>query len=110
MMRPSYTSVVERRKRIDGTFHTHPYEAAWALEALFFLAIEGTQHPPLDITLEISPDGLHWTPYGDTRTIGADEELVAIAADHFGHWLRLSITGADEQHPAVVTAHLALKG
>lgn len=110
MLRPSYTSVVERRKQIDGVFHSHPYEAAWALEAIFFVAVENTPHPSIEATVEISPDGLHWTCKGETIIIGPEDELVAIPTDHFGHWLRVTLAGAAEKDPAAATIYLVLKG
>lgn len=110
MLRPSYTSIVERRKQINGVFQSHPYEAAWALEAVIFVAVEHAPHPPLKATAEISPDGLHWVRQGETTTIESEDELVAIPTDHFGHWLRMTLTGAAEKDPAVVTIYLVLKG
>jgi hypothetical protein len=109
-MRSSYTSVVERRKKIDDVFHSHPYEAAWALEGMFFLTVEHAPHPELEVSVEVSADGLHWTRWGDVVAVAPEQDLVAISAEHFGHWLRLRILGADHERPAVITVQLALKG
>ena len=39
-MRQFYTAVVERKETVSEGFTTHPYEAAWASEAIFFVRIE----------------------------------------------------------------------
>jgi hypothetical protein len=103
------TSVIERRLPISGAHTTHPYEAGWAAEAVFFVQVEG-DHPELSVQAQISPDGLHWVDRGGPRTIGADEEIVAVELANFGGWLRLAFSGATAEQPATVLVHLALKG
>ncbi len=103
------TSVIERRLKISADHPTHPYEAGWAGEAVFFVQVEG-DHPELSVQAQISPDGLHWVDRGDPRVITADQEITAIELANFGGWLRLSFTGASPERPATVLVQLALKG
>ena len=103
------TSVIERRVPITAAYTTHPYEAGWAGEAVYFVQVEG-DHPDLSVQAQISPDGLHWVNRGDPRVIAAGEKIAAIELANFGGWLRLAFTGATEQQPATVLVHLALKG
>jgi hypothetical protein len=103
------TSVIERRLEIGTAHTTHPYEAGWAGEAVFFVQLEG-DHPDLSVQAQISPDGLHWVDRGEPRVITADLEITAIELANFGGWLRLSFTGATPERPATLLVHLALKG
>ncbi|WP_152363469.1 DUF6385 domain-containing protein [Microlunatus speluncae] len=103
------TSVIERRLKISTAHATHPYEAGWAGEAVFFVQLEG-DHPDLSVQAQISPDGLHWVDRGDPRVITADQVITAIELANFGGWLRLSFAGATPEQPAKVLVHLALKG
>lgn len=103
------TSVIERRLPITADHTTHPYEAGWAAEAVFFIQVEG-QHPELSVQAQISPDGLHWLDRGPACRITAEQEIAAIELANFGGWLRLAISGATPQQPATVLVHLALKG
>lgn len=103
------TSVIERRLQISAVHTTHPYEAGWAGEAVFFIQVEGP-HPELSIQAQISPDGLHWIDRGRPYGMSAQEEIGAIDLVNFGGWLRLAISGATSEQPATVLVHLALKG
>lgn len=103
------TSVIERRLEISAVHTTHPYEAGWAGEAVFFIQVEG-RHPELSIQAQISPDGLHWIDRGCPCVMSAHEEIAAIDLVNFGGWLRLAISGATPEQPATVLVHLALKG
>jgi uncharacterized protein DUF6385 len=103
------TSVIERRLEISAGHTTHPYEAGWAGEAVFFVQVEGN-HPDLSVQAQISPDGLHWIDRGKPRVIAADDEIAAIELANFGGWLRLAFSGATPDQPATVLVHLALKG
>lgn len=95
-MRQCLTAVVERNVTWHGEFATEPWESAWASEAIFFvrvLSIEGV--PPsagsmLAARVEISPDGTHWCDEGGDLEMGADAQMAAVRARHFGGWLRLA--------------------
>ena len=108
-MLTSATSVIERRLEITDTHVTHPYEAGWALEAVFFIQLEG-RHPELSVQAQISPDGLHWADRGEPVTVTSQQQLVSIDLARFGGWLRLRLTGATTAEPATVLIHLHLKG
>lgn len=103
------TSVIERRLAISAAHTTHPYEAGWAGEAVFFVQFEG-DHPELAVQAQISPDGLHWVDRGEPEVIAPVNEIAAIDLTNFGGWLRLVVTGATPERPATVLVHLALKG
>jgi len=105
----TYTSVLARRVRIGSDFATLPYEAGWATEAVFFTQVEGA-HPELEISTEISPDGINWVRRGTPQTLAADESIADNSLTVFGNWVRLRITGATEHTPARVLVHLNLKG
>lgn len=108
-MLTSATSVIERRVPINTTHTTHPYEAGWALEAVFFIQAEN-EHPDLSIQTQISPDGLTWVNRGVPVNLPADETITSLDLYRFGGWLRLRITGASDFRPATLLIHLALKG
>lgn len=108
-MRISATIVLERRTRISGEHATHPYEAGWASEAVFFVQASGDGRPQLEIQAQISPDGCNWVRHGDPAVMDLDTEMLDLRLTHFGGWLRLVLRGADQDNPAVVIVHLALK-
>jgi hypothetical protein len=103
------TSVIERRLQISAVHTTHPYEAGWASEAVFFVQVEG-DHPELSVQPQISPDGLAWVDRGAPRVMAPGDTIAAVELTNFGGWLRLAFTGATPDQPATVLVHLALKG
>lgn len=108
-MHTTYTSVLARRVRIGSDFATLPYEAGWATEAVFFTQVEG-DHPELEISTDISPDGINWVRRNNPQTLAADEFITDNNLTVFGSWVRLRITGASEHTPARILVHLNLKG
>lgn len=108
-MLTSATTLVERRRVLTAETGTHPYEAGWAGEALFFVRTSG-DHPELTIRPQVSPDGIDWLDHGDAVTLPADRELAKVGMTQFGMWIRLLISGASEHEPATIFVHLALKG
>lgn len=108
-MLTSVTAVIERRTVIASDHATHPYEAGWAAEAVFFVHAEGS-HPQLLIQAQISPDGINWVDRGEAVVLEPADEIVALELRRFGGWLRLLLRGADERNKATVLVHLALKG
>lgn len=107
-MRTTNTAVLARRVRIHDEYATLPHEAGWASEAVFFTQAEGP-HPALEITTEVSPDGISWIPREETRTLDTDATMIDSTLTVFGNWVRLRITGADHDHPARVLIHVNLK-
>lgn len=108
-MLTSITTVVERRTVFSADGATIPFEAGWAAEAVFFVQAEAG-HPELRLTVEISPDGLAWTPHSETRVLTTSATLAAVSASHFGTWIRLRIDGASHSQPVTLLVHLTLKG
>lgn len=92
-MRQSHTAVVARNAAWNGPFATEPWETAWAAEAIYFVRLL----PPvpfrvvMQYSVEISPDGIHWTELSQ-GTFDFDEHNVLAYRQlrDFGGWLRLS--------------------
>ena len=111
-MKNFHASVVERRITVTEDFASHPMEAGWASEAIFFLVVEevsGTQ-TSLDAVVEISADGINWIPEGTAFPTISSEGHYAVKVGHFGNWLRVygKMGGAN---PAFkLSVHLHLKG
>lgn len=108
-MLTSATTLVERRTVLTGDFGTHPYEAGWATEALFYVRTEGP-HPTLTIQAQVSPDGVDWLDRGAPLTMPSDRSLIDVELYGFGTWIRLFITGSTPEQPTTLLVHLALKG
>ena len=102
-------SVLERRVPVSGPHSTHPFEAGWASEGVFFVQTEGP-HPPLRLQPEISPDGIVWIPIELAGDMPAGSSVTALRLQNFAGWLRLTVTGATADQPATLLIHLALKG
>lgn len=109
-MRQFHTSVVERREPFRGPFVTEPFEAGWAREAIYFVAIDdpAEEDLALDLHVQISVDGVRWLDEGTVleRLSAEGEGFVRVA--HFGGWLRLRGHAPDD-HDTVLTVQLALK-
>ncbi|MGO1972855.1 MAG: DUF6385 domain-containing protein [Propionibacteriaceae bacterium] len=108
-MQTTNTSVLARRVWIDSDHATLPHEAGWASEAVFFTQVEG-EHPELTVSTQISPDGIHWIPRGEARTLGTAEFITENTLTVFGNWVRVRIHGATKDRPARILVHLCLKG
>lgn len=104
-----HTSVLARRVRIESDYATLPLEAGWASEAVFFVQVE-RDHAGLEITTEVSPDGISWIARGAPTRIEPGSALAEAQLTVFGNWLRLAVTGASVERPARVLIHVALKG
>ena len=108
-MLTSATSVIERRTVVTEPYGTHPYEAGWASEALFFVQTVG-EHPALTIQPQVSPDGITWVDHGGGASLPKDQHLVALEMVRFGMWIRLRVEGGTPETPATLLIHVALKG
>ncbi|MET7462188.1 hypothetical protein [Nonomuraea sp. NPDC005501] len=109
-MRHALTAVLERNTTFTADFTTEPYEAGWAAEARWFvrtLALEG-EAPALELTTQISPDGLHWCD-DDAGQVTTEPGLVSWRVREFGHWLRVRGTLTGSGAKAKVLIYLALK-
>ena len=106
----STTSVLVRGETWHGAFASEPYEAGWAREALVFVRLLKLEGDPgrAEISVDISPDGLHWAEEGARIKVPAEVGEVAFAKlVQFGNWLRVSgrmPEGTSAQ--ALVTLHL----
>ena len=110
-MRQFSTTTVEQRKVFGEDFDTHPMEAAWAEEAIFFVHVEETKGKDAVLTasIQISFDGVHWVDEGTTLSAVTKTGIYFIKVKHFGGWLRLAgkINGYNAQYK--LTIHLVLK-
>lgn len=89
-MRQSLTVVLERNRVLCGEFATEPYEVAWAREARWFVRIlELRGRPRMDVTTQISPDGLHWCDLDGPPVSLREPGLASWPVREFGGWLRL---------------------
>ena len=90
---------LEIKKTFTEDFATHPYEAGWASEAIFFVMIEDVsgENSLFQASVQISLDGIHWVDEGSTLQPVDAKGLYFIRVSHFGNWLRLDcrITGTN---------------
>lgn len=110
-MRQSLTAVLERNTTVRGDFETEPYEVAWATEARWFVQVLSAtdEQARLQITTQISPDGLTWCDYDETAMVTEGTGLTSWAVREFGHWLRLRGTVRGEDVSAKLRVYLAIK-
>lgn len=110
-MRKSFTAVIEQGTTFTDDFYTEPYEVAWATEARWFirvLEIEGGQ-ASLQLSPEISPDGLFWCQDGTPSLHINGEGLYSLAQRDFVHWLRLNGRVCGKGVRLKLIVYLALK-
>ena len=108
-MRPFQAPTVERRKYFNGKMASHPMEAGWASEAIFFLVVEEIKGgATLNALVEISPDGINWIQEGARFPEINQPGYYFCKVSHFGNWLRVNgeILGADPEVKASVQLHL----
>lgn len=98
-MKQFNASHLEIKKWFAAPFHTHPYEAGWASEAIFFVMIEhsrGDAAPSLKANVELSHDGVHWVSDGSDAVTLEGRGLHCIKVQpNFGNWLRLHVVPAE---------------
>ena len=91
-------SHLEVKKRFDGKFETHPYEAGWADEAIFYIMVE-----------DIEQRGVHWADDNTPEAVirGKGLHIVKVAPD-FGNYIRLraEVSGGSMR----LNLHIACKG
>ena len=110
-MRQSHTAVLERNVVWAGTFETEPYEAAWALEAIFFIRVLESSGPveAAEARVQISPDGMRWCAEGTRFRLNGDEAEVTFGrVSNFGTYLRL-VGEVPEGGELRVIVYLAMK-
>jgi hypothetical protein len=108
-MRQFQASAVERRIYFKTHLTSHPMEAGWASEAIFFLIIEEIKgSATVKAHVEISPDGINWIKEGSTFPEITAPGHYFCKVRHFGNWLRVhgEILGGDAEIKASVQLHL----
>lgn len=109
-MRNFQMSVVERREPFTHTFETHPFESAWASEAIFFLRVESiAESATVQAQVQISADGIRWIDEGTQLPPATAVGDTFAKVRHFGGWLRLTGTIEGGKGDANLTVQLALK-
>ncbi len=108
MLARSALVVVERAKPLSGAWETEPYEAGWAHEAIAFIRLLDPPQGVVTAHVEISPDGIHWTPEGTSFDPIDREGVHFVKVRHYGNWLRLSGT-VESGEPAHALIYWALK-
>src|SRR5690606_18095197 len=111
-MQNFHASAVERRITITDTLASHPMEAGWASEAIFFLIIDNIEGDGavLRASVEISADGINWLPEGTVfEEINSSGHFFA-KVTHFGNWLRVKGQLKGDNASAKLSVHLHLKG
>jgi hypothetical protein len=110
-MKQFATSVVELRQPVTGELQTHPFEAGWADEAMFFVELEAPSTTTVVCRAQLSPDGIRWVNEGsELRFEGPGQRFLRLS--HFGGFLRLDCRAVADGTPAgcTITVRLALKG
>lgn len=109
-MRHFQASAVERRIHFKNTITSHPMEAGWASEAIFFLIIEEMKGENTSLTaqVEISADGINWIKEGAIFPEITKPGHYFCKVAHFGNWLRVygEIKGIESEIKASVQLHL----
>ena len=80
-------SHLEVKKFFKGTFFTHPYEAGWADEAIFFVMVEKIE--------------------GDPVFKGLGQHIIKVNSN-FGNYIRLAVS--IEGGEMFLNLHIACKG
>lgn len=95
-MRHSQTAVIERGETYSGAFASEPYEAPWAGNARWFVQVlEGDPGARVELTTQVSPDGITWCDAEWVPPVLADRPMVTWSTHNFGAWLRVrgEVTG-----------------
>lgn len=109
-MLDSQTAVLEKNTVLSGTFATEPFEVAWAREARwYFQVLESTGAPAVELSTQISPDGLNWIDLDGEPIRVAAEGITSWSVREFGHWLRVRGSTGAEGTSVKVRIYLALK-
>lgn len=111
-MKNFQASAVERRITINQDFASHPMEAGWASEAIFFLIIEDVSgdDASLHAFVEISADGINWIREGTVFPPINTNGHYAVKVAHFGNWLRVQGNVTGQGAAFKLSVHLHLKG
>jgi len=110
-MRHFQASAVERRVLFKNQVSSHPMEAGWAAEAIFFLIVEEVDgvNAVLNAAVEISADGINWIPEGSVFPSIDKPGHYFCKVTNFGNWLRVSGHIHGEEGEVKASVHLHLK-
>lgn len=111
-MKLFHAAHLELKKDFSSDFQSQPYEAGWADEAIFFIAVEklSGRDAELSAAVEISHDGVHWVREGTLSDPIVKEGLHFLRVRHFGNWLRLNCSIRGESPVFRLHIQIALKG
>lgn len=111
-MKNFQASAVERRIVVIDDFASHPMEAGWASEAIFFLIIEeiNGDNTILNASVQISADGINWIDEGATFSKINKPGHYFAKVSCFGNWLRVNANLQGLNPQIKVSVHLHLKG
>ena len=86
-------SHLDIKKWFSESFETHPYEAGWANEAIFFFMLEHVKGEPVfTAQVQLSHDGVNWADDGSAPVSISGQGLHIIKVQpNFGNWLRLKV-------------------
>lgn len=103
-------SHLEVKKFFSGSFETHPYEAGWADEAIFFVMVEKVEGEPVfSGQVQLSQDGVHWADDGSSPHVLSGTGLHVIKVrPNFGNYLRLAVR--IDGGRMFLNLHIACKG
>lgn len=110
-MRNFHAAAVERRVYFKGALSSHPMEAGWAGEAIFFLIVEELKGKGASINayVEISADGINWIKEGSAFPPIDQAGHYFCKVTHFGNWLRVNGEILGEGAEIKTSVHLHLK-
>ena len=105
-------SHLEVKAFFKENFQTHPYEAGWATECIFFIMVEelSGKNPMLTAEVELSHDGINWAKEGTISDPITKKGLHFVRVSHFGNWLRLNGHIGGENPLFKLNIQIALKG
>lgn len=110
-MRQFSAAHLEVKKTFHDDFTTHPFEAGWASEAIFFVMVEEVSGAgaSLSAEVEISHDGVTWAAEGTQTDAVVEEGLHFLRVSHFGNWLRLRVRISGNKPAFKLNLQIALK-
>jgi hypothetical protein len=110
MLKRAFTAVVERNVVVNGRLETEPYETPWASEARWFVyVLQAGPSAAVQISAEVSPDGLTWCPHEAAPAERRGPGLLSLPLTALGPWQRLVVTADQAPMPPKVIVYLCLK-
>jgi hypothetical protein len=110
-MRQFQLSVLDYKFVYEKDFESHPFEVAWASEAIFFIRVEKMEGIEARLTAyaQISADGIHWIDEGTKiRPIKKVGDYF-MRVKHFGGFVRMRCKISGRGAKFQLTDNIALK-